>query len=418
MTLYRVGKGKAAKMTQRKKKAAGEESGAYPSGDRFIEKERKELERRWKDTVREMGQILKHVPDIRVGRKESLPEAFGIEEGKWLGKALFEALLEGETQPQLKRTVVRRMADKMGRHLLWNRLSSTPGMHEFYALFPWWVSRLPMVGMDRLRDMGLAYVLNGVVLPVQTVWKEMLDSRAVFMGHCVCRSSGIADDLPEDQAFNNLLNEKDSRLLADRITGCYQRLKEEGELGDTDPVYAELLEEMADLKTWKSDRYRLEWLLRRTYPNWEFLPVQEKYTTDWIRSMYHNRKARPLHRELALELATILYFSHGIVFTTMRLFDTPYTICSCPTPERGGGCVLTNWYYFGQSNASLLPNEEMPGRHQDPRGFVLPCRFFETRAQRECLGCGCMHGSPDPRNLKSFLREADGLLAEYRKKGG
>lgn len=409
-----TGAGKAEKMAERKKKAPGPDTRAYPSGDRFLEKEREELDQRWKDTVREMMQILRHVPDIRVTRMEALPGEFGIEEKKWLSKSLFNALLEGETRPQIKRSVVRRMADKMGQYLLWNRLSSTPGMHEFYALFPWWVSQLPLVGIDRLRDMGLAYVLNGVVLPIQTVWKEMLESRGVYMGHCVCRSSGIAHDLPEDQAFHNLLDEKESELLVDRITDCYQRLKKEGDLGDTDPAYGELLQELEDLKKWKSARYRLERLLRRTYPDWEFLPVQEKYTTDWIRSMYHNRKARPLHRELALELATILYFSHGIVFTTMRLFDTPYTICSCPTPERGGGCVLTNWYYFGQSNASLLPNEEFPGRHQDPRGFVLPCRFFETRAQRECLGCGCMNDSPEPRNLEAFLREADRLLGEYR----
>jgi len=267
-----------------------------------------------------------------------------------------------------------------------------------------------MVGINQLRDMGLAYVLNGVVLPIQTVWREMLEAEAVFLGHCVCRSSGIAVDLPEDQAFRNLLDEEESKLLVGRITSRYQEIKQRGGLEGCDPAYQEVFEELRDLRRWRSARYRLEWLLRRTYPDWEFLPVHERYTKDWARSMYQNRKARLLPKELALELATVLYFSHGTIFTTMRLFDTPYTICSCPTPERGGGCVLTNWYYHGQSNASLLPNEEIPGRLQDERGFVQPCRVFEGRSQRACIGCGCMHGAPDPRDLNMFLKEADRLL--------
>ncbi len=397
-------------MPKKKKKQPAARAESFPPGNRFLEIEREELDRRWQDTTREMAQILKHLPDIRVTKLEDLPPGFGAEQRKWLGRVLFEALLQGDNKPELKRTVVRRMADRIGNHLLWNRLSTAPGMHEFYALFPWWVSHMPMVGINQLRDMGLAYVLNGVVLPIQTVWREMLEAEAVFLGHCVCRSSGIAVDLPEDQAFRNLLDEEESKLLVGRITSRYQEIKQRGGLEGCDPAYQEVFEELRDLRRWRSARYRLEWLLRRTYPDWEFLPVHERYTKDWARSMYQNRKARLLPKELALELATVLYFSHGTIFTTMRLFDTPYTICSCPTPERGGGCVLTNWYYHGQSNASLLPNEEIPGRLQDERGFVQPCRVFEGRSQRACIGCGCMHGAPDPRDLNMFLKEADRLL--------
>ena len=383
-------------------------------GERFLEREREELDRRWRDTVREMAQILKHVPDIRLSKLESLPEGHGEERIRWLSRELARALLEDDPRPELKRSVVRRMADKMGQYLLWNRLSSTPAMHEFYALFPWWVSRLPVVGMDQLRDMGLAYVLNGLVLPLQTVWRELLDSQAVYMGHCVCRSSGIADDLPEGKRFHNLLDAGQSARMMDRITGTYRRLKEAGDLAGTDRLYVDLMEELSGTGRGRSARSRLERLLRATYPEWEFLPVHPRYTTGWIRSMYQNRKARPLHKELALELATILYFSHGILFTSMRLMDTPYTICSCPTPERGGGCVLTNWYYYGKSNTSILPNEEPPGRNRDRHGSVDPCRYFEARAQRDCLGCGCFHDAPNPRDLELFLGEADRLLAGYR----
>ena len=398
-----------------RKKATDQKARSYPSGEHFAEKEKQELERRWQHTVREMVQILKHVPDIRVSRLEELPANFGVAQKKWLTASLARALLEGDPRPELKRTVVRRMADRMGQYLLWNRLSSTPALHEIWALFPWWVSHLPLAGISSMRDIGLAYVLNGLVLPVQTVWKELLEAQAVFLGHCVCRSSGIVADLEEGEPFQNLLGEEESRLLVERLGSRYQRLKKAGGLRDTDPAFVQLLEELEGLKKWRSGRYRLEWLLRSTYPDWEFLPVLENYTTDWIRSMYHNRKARPLHQELALELATILYFSQGIVFTTMRLFDTRYTICSCPSPERGGGCVLTNWYYYGQSNASLLPNQDFPGRRQDARGFVLPCHYFQGRSQRECLGCGCRHDAPEPRDLQVFLKEADRLLAASRK---
>jgi len=400
-------------------RASGGTGRAFPDGQRFLEREREETDRRWRDAAREMGQILRHLPDIRLGKLESLPEGQGEERRRWLAHELSRSLLEGETRPELKRTVVRRMADKIGQYLLWNRLSSTPAMHEFYALFPWWVSHLPVVGMDRLRDLGLAHVINGLVLPLQTVWGELLDSRAVYMGHCVCRSSGIASDLPGDAPFHNLMGEAQSGKLVERILGTYRRLKEQGALeGTTDRRYTELLDELAAMRPSRSPGFLLERLLRSTYPEWEFLPVHPRYTTDWIRSMYQNRKARPIHKELALEMTTILYFTHGTIFTSMRLMDTPYTICSCPTPERGGGCVLTNWYYYGRSNTSVLPNEDAPGRYRDREGVVQPCRYFEARSQRECLGCGCFHDAPDPRDLDLFLREADRLLASCREGGG
>jgi len=77
--------------------------------------------------------------------------------------------------------------------------------------------------------------------------------------------------------------------------------------------------------------------------------------------------------------------------------------------------VLSNWYYYGDSNASLLPNEEAPGRNKDEKGFLQPCRYFEVRSQRECLGCGCFHDLQNPRDLNHFLLEADRMLAAYRK---
>ena len=92
------------------------------------------------------------------------------------------------------------------------------------------------------------------------------------------------------------------------------------------------------------------------------------------------------------------------------------THCSCPTPEAGGGCTLTNWYYFGLSNSSLMPNEEFYGRRKDDAGNILPCKYFLTRSKRECLGCGCDHRCDDSRNIDFILKQADQAFAEYKKR--
>lgn len=381
----------------------------------YLEREREERERRWKATWNEITQILKHVPDIRLRKLEELPPEVGAAEKSRLLQILFESLLEGDPRPELKRSVVRRVADKLGNWMLWNRLSSTPGMHEIYALLPWWISKLPLAGVRQIRDVGLAYLMDGSVLPLQQVWRDLLDARAVYLGHCVCRSSGIAGDLPPDEPVRILLDDADCGKLLDRLARRFDRLCETGDLEGTDAAYLDMFEELTSLRGWKSPKKRIEWLLRQTYPDWEFLPVHGSYTQDWVRSMYHNRKARPLHRELAFELSTILFFCRGILFNTMRLMDTPYTICACPSPEHGGGCVLSNWYYYGKSDAYLLPNEEHAGRRRDARGFVQPCRYFEGRATRECVGCGCMHDRDDPRDLDAFLREADRVLRASRR---
>ncbi len=401
-------------MAAKKKVPTVQDSGISPSGDDFLEREQKEQQRRWKATVREVVQVLKHIPDIRLSGQEGLSSEVEGDEKKRLAGLLFQALLEGEDRPGLKRTVVRRMADKMGRYMLRNRLTSTPGFHELGALVPWWASQLPVAGIGQIRDIGLAYFLNGSVLPLQTVWKELLEAREVYVGHCVCRSSGIAADIAKGEKVQSLLDREGNDLLLDRILRCYERLKDAGELEETDPAYVNIFEEMRSSEKGGATRPGIDFLLQATYPEWEFLPVHERYTPNWIRSMYNNRKARPLHKELAFELATSLFFSRRIIFTSMRMVDSPYTICSCPTPEHGGGCVLTNWYYYGQSNASLLPNEEYPKPRHDPDGEILPCRFFEVRAQKGCLGCGCLHDAPEPRDLRSLLNEADRVLEGHR----
>ncbi len=393
--------------------ASGDGSGRDASEEeyRFEPFEEAEVERRWQDAAREIAAVLERMRDIRLEprRDEGLTPAHE----RALAEMLYRALREDE-RPELNRRVVRRMADRLGQYFLWNRVGSTPVVHELIALLPWWLGQLPGASVARLRDIGLKYVLNGAVLPVQTVLEEVLSSRRVYMGHCACRSAGIANDHKRGGEVFTVLSERKKRLLLDRIVARYDAVRGgDGVVPHTAERYQRLFLDLVRLRDAGDARYRLETLLERTYGDWEILPVHEKYTPDWIRSMHANRKAHLLHRELVFELAIIFYLARGCVFTSMRMVDTPYSICSCPTPENGGGCVLTNWYYFGRSNASLLPNEKVHGRRRDEEGRVLPCMYFPARKHRDCLGCGCDFRVRGPRNVAVVLAEADRIRARF-----
>ncbi len=394
------------------------DTGAADGGDiRFEDLEPEafepdEVERRWHAALRELGAVLERARDIRltVPDQSDIP----VEQERRLVEVLYRALRRDD-RPELKRSVARRMADKLGQYLLYNRLSSTPALHELVALLPWWISQLPNDLVDRLRDIGLTYMANGAIIPVQLVWQQLLTARQVYLGHCVCRSAGIANDLHQRGKVFTLLSQANQRRLLDRMVDRYERLATRpGALDSTAARYRTLLAELAAARAAGSPDYRLDRLVAGTHPDWELLPVHEGYTPDWIRSMHANRKAFPIHPELAFELATTLFLSRGVIFTAMRILDTPYSICSCPTPENGGGCVLTNWFYYGMSNASLLPNDQAHGRFRDARGEVLPCRLFPKRRERECLGCGCVLANPRPRSVKTVLEEADRACRAYR----
>jgi hypothetical protein len=309
------------------------------------------------------------------------------------------------------------MADKIGNYLLWRRESSIPVIHELIVLLPWWISHMPGDVIPKLRDIGLNYILNGRVVPVQMAWEDILYADPVYLGHCACRSAGVVDDLYQNGKVFNLLSKEDDKRLMDRLMDRYQNLMgHHGALPDTHPRYAKLFKELDELRKKNSPEYCVDTFLKRTYPDWEILPVLNKYTPSWIRSMHKNRKAKLIHKELVFDMATILYLSRGTIFSSMKLFDTPYTICSCPTPETGGGCTLTNWYYWGLSNSSLMPNEEFNGRRTDESGKPLPCKYFPVRSKRECLGCGCDHGCDDSRNVDFILKQADEVFSEYKER--
>ena len=379
----------------------------------FVRMERHEKQRRWQATLRELGTIVERVTELASGPVDKEPRSVAAQRRSQLRDILLAAIGPGD-HPELKRSVARRMADKMGQYLLSTRLFSVPVLHEIEVLLPWWSSQLPIDAIARLRDIGLSHLLNGLVLPVQGVWHQVLTAEAVFLGHCACRSAGAADDLRQNGAVVSLVDDERGRQLLDRYVDCYETLRDEDRLGDTESQYLKLGERLLEARAQRSPDYRLETLFEATHPNWEILPVAPRFGPDWLHAMHANRKAHAIHRELVFELATCLYLARGTVFTSMRLLDTPYTICCCPTPEMGGGCVLTNWYYHGQSNASLYPNDTGHGRRRDAEAQVLPCRYFSIRSQRECLGCGCQHDRPEPRDADRLLEEADQLLAAHR----
>jgi hypothetical protein len=378
--------------------------------------EQKELERRWPIALRELSALIDRIKDISRANPEELHKNLTDVEKQKLTENLMNAILADE-ETELKRSVARRMADKMGTYMLWRRETTVPVIHELIVLLPWWISHLPGEVIPKIRDIGLNYILNGRVVPVQMAWQDILNADPVYLGHCACRSAGVVDDLYQDDKVFNLLGEEDGRRVLDRFVNRYLALVDKhGELPDTDSRYIELCSELVDLREQKSPEYRIETLIKRTYPDWEILPVHEKYTPVWIRSMHKNHKAHLIHKELVFELATAFYLSRGTIFSAMKLFDTPYTICSCPTPENGGGCTLTNWYYHGGSNTSLLPNDDIFGRRKDDNGNIEACRHFPVRSNRECLGCGCKHDE-ETRDVSSVFKQADDMYEKYTKYG-
>ncbi|MFP4474823.1 MAG: hypothetical protein ACLFOY_04640 [Desulfatibacillaceae bacterium] len=369
-----------------------------------------EMQRRWPHVQTVLHEVVARLYDVRIRPSDDpLPGELSHVVRARIVNGLVEAIVR-DSPEGLRKNVAEQMAARIAEYVLWSRLTSFPVVHELVTLAAWWGSNLPHETFQDLRDIGLHYVVNGRVLPVQQVWDELLSAPLVYMGHCACRSSGMCRDL-KDQDGNvfTYTSDNQNRQLLERVLRRYYRLKDRhgGVVPDTDAKFIDLFERLAAYKRARSTEYRLETLLRRTWPSWEFLPVLEKYTQTWVRSLKTNRKAHLLHPELAHEMATVLYASRGAVFSSMKCLGQPYSICTCPTPETGGGCVLTNWYYSGMSNSSLLPNENGHGRRRNHHGEPAPCNVFPLRAKRECIGCGCAHSARVPRSFAGVIRQAD-----------
>lgn len=370
-----------------------------------------EMEDRWPQVQAVLHELAVRLHDVRFRPSEKpLPPELDHVVRARIVQGLAEAIF-ADAGPGLRRSVARRMAGRIAEAVLWSRVTSFPVVHELVTLAAWWGSNLPHETFRVLRDLGLQYVVNGRVLPVDQVYDEILSAPLVYIGHCACRSSGMCRDLEDARGRVRVrCTPEEGRLLLDRAVDRYLELKaRHGGVPVTDEKYVDLFERLSAYRRAGSTEYRIETLLRRTWPAWEILPVLDRYTQTWVRSLTANRKAHLLHPEIALELASVFYLGRGAVFTSMKCLGQPYSICTCPSPEDGGGCVLTNWYYHGMSNASLVPASAGYGRRQDASGGTAPCNVFALRASRECLGCGCRHGEDAPRGVATILAGADAV---------
>lgn len=373
-----------------------------------------EMEEKLPAVLRELSHLAAHVKDLRLsGNPDPLPAQLDhVRKNHVILNVLKAALMED--RPGLKRPVAQRMASRIGDYFLWNRATSMPVIHELGALSAWWTDQAPLEIIHKVRDIALDFILNGRVMPIQEVWTDLLEADLVYMGHCVCRSSGIANDFKDSKGrIYTLTSDKESHRLLNRLVNRYEHLvRTHGYALNTDDKYKQLFERLIAYRKAGDSRYSIQTLLEETYPAWEFLPVLKKFTQSWIRGMHKNRKAHQIHKTLAMEMANIFFLARGNMFTSMKIIDTPYTICACPSPDTGGGCTLTNWYYHGLSNTSLIPGKDLSARRRDRQGAVLPCNQFPGRAHRECMGCGCKHGSSNPRSVGAVLRQADILLKD------
>ncbi len=374
-----------------------------------------EIEEKWPRLIRELSGLVSHLKDMRLKPNENpLPQELSHVEKNRLLQGLVRVALSGGDK-KLKSNVARRVADRIGDYFLWSRTTSFPVIHELITLLAWRGEKIPVEAMNVIRDLAMEFSIRGQVVPIQSVWTQLLDSPVTYMGHCVCRSSGLVYDLTQKggKVFT-LTSQKQNRLLLDRLMARHDLLeKKYGVLPQTDEKFIKLFAKLKEHKKSGSKLYRLETLLRRTYGTWEFLPVIDSYTQSWIRGLQKNRKAFRLHKALAVEMANILYLSHGCIFTSMKCVDTPYTICSCPSPDTGGGCALTNWHYYGMSNSAIAPSNDAFGRRTDESGRVMPCAVFPERSHRECLGCGCKHPDKAPRSVETVLTQADEVIGQY-----
>jgi len=209
-----------------------------------------EIKRRWPVALRELKSLLDRMKDWQKANPEKLHPNLSKIEKKQFREVLMAAIL-ADDKPALKRSVVRKMADKIGDYLLWRRESSIPVIHELIVLLPWWISHFPGEVMPKIRDIGLENILKGIVVPVQRVWREVLSADPVYLGHCACRSAGVVDDLKKDGRVFQMVSEADGRRLLDRFVDRYQDLKRQhGRVPDTDP------ESLSDWRIFRDDYLR------------------------------------------------------------------------------------------------------------------------------------------------------------------
>ncbi|MDX9721780.1 MAG: hypothetical protein RBU37_13600 [Myxococcota bacterium] len=237
--------------------------------------------------------------------------------------------------------------------------------------------------LSPLINAALKEILHGQVLSLQQVLRLVDEASDTALGKCVCRVSGAVQDSGVE---HSLVRRSDANpaLLWSAIVEASRQTRDSGR---TDAALCALIDELRH----EAPELALSRFWSGTYPYWEILLTHRDFTPEWKQNMLRHRKAYSVHPSLLKAVIHAHYADRATVFTGMEMAGARYAICSCPGPERGGGCSLISWYYHSRHDNALQPNCAEGARARDENGNILPCQRFPSRASRPCLGCGCKH---------------------------
>ena len=293
------------------------------------------------------------------------------------------------THPDLKPTVARRAAGRIGRAILASWATCWDPVHIGGTRAVVETESLLRERIGPLVDLACRELFHGHVVPVQRVLELVGEARSAALGRCVCRASSLTSDLEQEGRIWMPGEPEVVREHCAELVEVWARVCED----PTDPTAPELRTAFARLSDGDAppeDRLGRFW--RETWPWWELLLDHDALTPEWRDNMARHGKARPIHLDLLRALVSAQHAVRGSIFTAMEAAEVPYAICTCPGPENDGGCSLVNWYYAAGLDGALFPNtDDGHGQLRDPTGAVLPCAKHPERASRPCLGCGCRH---------------------------
>ena len=305
-------------------------------------------------------------------------------------------VLGADADQELKSSVLRRVSEKVAVEVLRSRLTSWDPIHlsSLRVAADWGELNLPLT-RDILDEIALR-LLRGHVVPLQKVLEDVRAARALYLGRCVCRAAGRVSDLHsadvEEELVYSLVEPGESRELAKGLAVAFNALPDRKR---RDAIHPDLCASLVELTSDLDDDTTADPLGRfweKTWPYYEILLDHPDYTGAWMQSMAANDKVWKVPVEVLEPWVIAQYQARGAVFTSMALVDSRYTICTCPGPENDRGCLLFNWHYFSGAEEMVVHNTtRRPGIRRDEQGLPLPCRRFEERSRRDCLGCGCVH---------------------------
>lgn len=310
---------------------------------------------------------------------------------RWVQRQVLAHLqaVHGDVKP----AVLRRAAGRVGRLILANPLTCWDPLHTGGVRAAMAVEERLHERLGPLADLACEQLFHGHVVPVQRVLALIDEAEAAALGRCVCRAAPVVADLVDGD--DPCAGAEDDLVAArlDEVLTAWAPLRGAAAAGEPTGAPLRAALEAAWRAADRTPRERLGALFRDTYPNWEILLTHRAITPEWRKNLFRAGKAWPIDRRVLRALVRSWYDVRGAVFTRMEAVDDPYALCTCPGPERDGGCSLVHWYYHSQLDGALYPNtDDGFGQARDVDGRVLPCQRHAARSTRPCLGCGCEHG--------------------------